>query len=70
MATVTELSGNGGGSVGAGPEYKLDSVTRVGAAVVGTMVPVFIGELATDTSADQNYRAIGLTNADWAVDNS
>lgn len=70
MATVTELSGNGGGTTGAGPEHKLDSVTRVGAAVVGTMTPAFIGEIATDTTADVNYRAIGTTTADWVVDNT
>lgn len=70
MATVSESSGNGGGAIGAGPENKLDSVTRVGSAVIGTMTPAFIGEIATDTTADANYVAIGSTNADWAVDNS
>jgi hypothetical protein len=70
MAIVADLSGNGGGTTGSGPEHKLDSVTRVGTAVIGTMTPAFVGELATDTTADVNYRAIGATSADWAVDNS
>ena len=75
MAIVTEVSGNGGGAMGAGPENKLSSVNRTVAAVYGTETPSYIGEIATDIAADQNYvgkRADGdlntdtLTNADWA----
>tara|TARA_R100000458_G_C8276283_1_gene251536 strand:+ start:1310 stop:1546 length:237 start_codon:yes stop_codon:yes gene_type:complete len=75
MAIVKELSGNGGGRVGAGPENKLSSVNRSGSAVVGTMTPAYIGEIATDTTADENYvakRADGdmdtdtLGTSDWA----
>jgi hypothetical protein len=78
MAIVTELSGNGGGATGAGPENKLSSVNRVVATVIANVAPSFIGEIATDVASDKNYvgkRADGamntdaLTNADWAVDN-
>ncbi len=75
MAVVTDKSGNA--PHGAGPENKLSSVNRVAAAIIGTTTPSYIGERATDTTADKNYvakRADGvmntdtLTSADWAVD--
>jgi hypothetical protein len=78
MAIVAELSGNGGGQVGAAAENKLSSVNRVAATVIANLVPAYIGERATDVASDRNYvgkRADGvmntdaLTNADWAVDN-
>tara|TARA_X000001036_G_scaffold62332_2_gene52602 strand:- start:606 stop:845 length:240 start_codon:yes stop_codon:yes gene_type:complete len=78
MAIVSDSSGNGGGTVGSGPENKLSSVNRVAATVIANLVPAYIGERATDVASDQNYvgkRADGvmntdaLTNADWAVDN-
>jgi|TARA_R110000822_G_C15296035_1_gene491517 hypothetical protein len=78
MAIVTDLSSNGGGTTGSGPERKLSSVNRIAATVIANLVPTFIGERATDVASDQNYvakRADGdmngdaLTNADWAVDN-
>ena len=78
MATVRELSGNGGGPMGSGSENKLSSVNRTVATVIANIIPSYIGELATDVASDKNYvgkRADGalntdaLTNADWAVDN-
>jgi hypothetical protein len=78
MAIVADLSGNGGGPMGAGPENKLSSVNRTVATVIANVAPSFIGELATDVASDKNYvgkRADGtlntdtLTSADWAVDN-
>ena len=78
MAIVSDSSGNGGGTVGSGPENKLSSVNRVSATVIANLVPAYVGERATDVASDQNYvgkRADGdmntdaLTNADWAVDN-
>ena len=67
MATVAESSGNGGGAVGAGPENKLSATNRTVAAVHGTITPNYVGEIATDTTADQNYVATGTSaNTDWA----
>lgn len=76
MAIVTELSGNGGGAVGAGPENKLSSVNRGAATVIANLTPTYIGEIAHDVASDVNYvgkRADGvfntdtLTNADWVA---
>ena len=61
MATVTELSGNGGGITGAGPENKLSSTTRTVTAVHGTITPDFVGEVVTDVTADQNYVGTGTS---------
>lgn len=67
MATVTESSGNGGGIMGAGPENKLSATNRTAAAVYGTLTPNYVGEIATDTTADQNYVGTGTAaNTDWA----
>ena len=67
MATVAELSGNGGGRNGAGPENKLSEVNRAVTAVHGTVTPSYVGEKATDITADQNYIATGTSaNTDWA----
>jgi hypothetical protein len=67
MATVTESSGNGGGTVGAGPEKKLSSANRTVAAVHGTATPGYVGEIVTDIAADQNYVGTGTSaNTDWA----
>lgn len=67
MATVTELSGNGGGTVGAGPENKLSAPNRTVAAVHGTATPAYVGEIVTDIAADQNYVGTGTSaNTDWA----
>lgn len=69
MATVKELSGNGGGAVGSGPENKLSSVNRTVAAVHGTATPNYVGEIVTDVT-DQNYVATGTSaNTDWAITN-
>ena len=69
MATVTETSGNGGGATGAGPENKLSSTNQTVAAVHGTVTPSYVGERATDASADKNYVATGVSaNTDWAID--
>jgi hypothetical protein len=69
MATVVDLSGNA--PHGAGPENKLDSVNRTVAAVSGSITPAYVGEIASDLAADQNYVGTGTSaNTDWAVDNS
>ena len=70
MTTVKELSGNGGGAMGSGPENKLSSVTRTVADVSGSMTPAFVGEIASDLAADQNFVSTGTSsNTDWAVTN-
>jgi hypothetical protein len=79
MAIVTELSGNGGGATGSGPENRLDSVNRGAATVIANLTPSYVGELAHDVASDVNYRGMrvdgvvngdALTNADWVRDNS
>jgi hypothetical protein len=76
MATVKELSGNGGGTSGSGPENKLSSVNRGVATVIANITPTYIGEIAHDVASDTNYvakRVDGdfdtdtLTNADWVA---
>ena len=76
MATVRELSGNGGGTGGTGPENKLSSVNRGASTVIGNLVPAYIGEIAHDVASDTNYvakRVDGdfdtdtLTSADWVA---
>jgi hypothetical protein len=76
MAIVADLSGNGGGPMGAGPENKLSSVNRGAATVIANLVPEYIGEIAHDVASDTNYvskRVDGdlntdaLTNADWVA---
>ena len=74
MAIVTESSGNGGGNTGSGPENEYARPSVVAAALVGTTVPAYVGQIGTDTTADQNYIAqraditsvAALTHADWA----
>lgn len=76
MAVVTEASGNGGGTIGSGPENKLSSVNRGASTVIANLVPTYIGEIAHDVASDTNYvakRVDGdlntdtLTNADWVA---
>ena len=76
MATVRELSGNGGGTGGTGPENKLSSVNRGAVTVIDNLVPAYIGEIAHDVASDTNYvakRVDGdfdtdtLTSADWVA---
>jgi len=76
MATVIEASGNGGGTVGYGPERKLSSVNRGASTVISNLVPTYIGEIAHDVASDTNYVAKrvdgdfdtdALTNADWVA---
>ena len=76
MATVRELSGNGGGTGGTGPENKLSSVNRGASTVIANLVPAYIGEIAHDVASDTNYvakRVDGdfdtdtLTSADWVA---
>tara|TARA_Y100000310_G_scaffold283720_1_gene305928 strand:- start:8002 stop:8253 length:252 start_codon:yes stop_codon:yes gene_type:complete len=76
MAIVAEKSGNGGGTVGSGPENKLSSVNRAAATVIGNLTPNYIGEIAHDVASDTNYvakRVDGgmntdtLTSADWVA---
>tara|TARA_Y100000310_G_C19962925_1_gene482005 strand:- start:138 stop:371 length:234 start_codon:yes stop_codon:yes gene_type:complete len=74
MAIVRELSGNGGGNNGSGPENDYASVSVVAAALHGTTVPAFVGQKGTDLAADQNYigqrtdttSTTALANTDWA----
>jgi len=74
MATVVEKSGNGGGTVGSGPENEYSRVSVVASALSGTTVPSFVGQKGTDTTADQNYigqrtsltSTSALANTDWA----
>ena len=74
MSIVVELSGNGGGAVGAAAENQLSGTTRQVADVHGSVTPAFVGEKVTDIALSQNY--IGRRNdpsdvgalgtADWA----
>jgi hypothetical protein len=74
MATVSDVSGNGGGRTGSGPENEYSRVSVVASALVGTTVPSFVGQKGTDTTADQNYigqrtdltSTAALTNAEWS----
>mgnify|MGYP001242124042 FL=1 len=74
MATVAEASGNGGGRTGSGPENEYSRVSVVASALHGTTVPGYVGQLGTDTTADQNYigqradvtSTAALANTDWA----
>jgi len=74
MAIVKDSSGNGGGSTGSGPENQYSGVSVIASAISGTTVPSYVGQIATDTTADQNYIAhradvtstAGLANTDWA----
>ena len=74
MATVRELSGNGGGRSGSGPENSYAGVTVVASALHGTTVPAFVGQRGTDLTADQNYigrradptSSVALANTDWS----
>lgn len=71
MATVADISGNGGGgALGSGPENALDNSTQVVAAVHGTLVPSFVGQIATDETNNENWRSIGLTTTSWVRDYS
>jgi hypothetical protein len=74
MAIVKDSSGNGGGSTGSGPENQYSGVSVIASAISGTVVPSYVGQIATDTTADQNYIAhradvtstAALANTDWA----
>ena len=74
MAAVKELGGNGGGNTGDGPDNEYSRVSVVAAALIGTTVPSYVGQIGTDTGADQNYIAqrtnldsvATLTHANWA----
>ena len=65
MAAVKELGGNGGGNTGDGPDNEYSRVS---------VVPSYVGQIGTDTGADQNYIAqrtnldsvATLTHANWA----
>ena len=76
MAIVADVSGNGGGTSGSGPENKLSSVNRGVSTVIANVVPSYIGEIAHDVASDTNYvakrvdgdmDADALTNADWVA---
>ena len=76
MAIVADVSGNGGGTSGSGPENKLSSVDRGVSTVIANVVPSYIGEIAHDVASDTNYvakrvdgdmDADALTNADWVA---
>tara|TARA_R110002012_G_scaffold140584_1_gene298218 strand:+ start:1123 stop:1356 length:234 start_codon:yes stop_codon:yes gene_type:complete len=74
MATVTELSGNGGGQTGAGPENEYSRTSVAASALYGTTTPSFVGQKGTDTTNDQVWIAqradvsseTALANTDWA----
>ena len=74
MATVTELSGNGGGQTGAGPENEYSRLSVAASALYGTTVPSFVGQKGTDTTNDEVWIAqrtdvtstTALANTDWA----
>jgi len=74
MATVSDLSGNGGGRSGSGPENEYNRVTSTASALHGTTTPSFVGQKGTDTTNDQNWIAqrtdvsssTALANTDWA----
>lgn len=74
MAIVKDSSGNGGGPTGSGPENQYSGVSVIASAISGTTVPSYVGQIATDTTADQNYIAhradvtstAALANTDWA----
>tara|TARA_R100000008_G_scaffold86196_1_gene78328 strand:- start:4495 stop:4728 length:234 start_codon:yes stop_codon:yes gene_type:complete len=74
MATVRELSGNGGGQTGSGPENEYSRVSVLASALYGTTVPSFVGQKGTDTTNDQNWIAqrtdvtstTALANTDWS----
>jgi hypothetical protein len=66
MATVTELSGNGGGTVGAGPERGAHDINQEGSgAPSGSVTPSFSGAYYLNTANGALYRAHGTTNTDW-----
>ena len=76
MAIVADVSGNGGGTSGSGPENKLSSDNRGVSTVIANVVPSYIGEIAHDVASDTNYvakrvdgdmDADALTNADWVA---
>ena len=70
MAIVAELSGNGGGRVGSGPENKLSSTNRSVSDVSGSITPNYVGERVTDITGHQNYVGTGTSgNTDRAVTN-
>ena len=74
MATVTELSGNGGWQTGAGPENEYSRPSVAASALYGTTVPSFVGQKGTDTTNDEVWIAQrtdvtstpALANTDWA----
>jgi hypothetical protein len=74
MAAVLDKSGNGGGTTGSGPENQYSGVSVIASAIHGTTVPSYIGQVATDITADQNYVAhradvtstAALANTDWS----
>jgi hypothetical protein len=41
---------------------------EISASPVGSLVPEYVGQTAFDTVNKVYYRAVALTNADWAVD--
>jgi hypothetical protein len=75
MATVIEVSGNGGGRTGPGPENKLSKVGVVAAGMHGTTVPAYVGQLGYDTTNDtvhigqrvDDSSTTALANTDWAI---
>ena len=74
MATVTELSGHGGGQTAAGPENEYSRPSVAASALYGTTVPSFVGQKGTDTTNDEVWIAqrtdvtstTALANTDWA----
>jgi hypothetical protein len=62
MATVPDKSGN------TKLDKKLSSPNRfVAASPVGTLVPMYAGEMVLDSTTGTIYYALGLTNSSWAL---
>ena len=74
MAAVKEVSGNGVGQTGSGPENEYSLTTVTASALHGTTVPSFVGQKGTDTTNDQVWigqrtdisSTTALANTDWA----
>jgi hypothetical protein len=75
MATVIEVSGNGGGKQGNVIDNKLSKVGVVAAGLHGTTVPAYVGQLGYDTTNDtvhigqrvDDSSTTALANTDWAI---
>lgn len=61
MATVVDLSGNGGPV-----DYSLVKHNRINAGNPNASVtPLFSGEIILDSTNDMYWQAMGITNNEW-----